>query len=160
MKLVSFSILFYFTLFLNYCKCADKENIVVFINGDAENPILKATDVYTTEGVIIGLESLTVTKVIAIIKYYHFMGTSDDQQEIVLTGSRIKIYRKPSVNFVHVQLTPEDPTNFEVSPSLIRIFFEPFNFDRIITPDEEAAVARDLAISGKFTELTNNGKDK
>lgn len=158
MKLASFSILFYFTLFLNYCKCVDKENIVVFINGDAENPILKVTDVYTTEGVVIGLEllTLTVTKVIVTIKYYNFMGTSDDQQEIVLTGSRIKISRKPSVNFVHVQLTPDDPINYEVSPSFIRIFFEPFAFDRIITPEEQPAVAKELAISGKFTELTTS----
>ena len=43
--------------------------------------------------------------------------------------------------------------NFEVSPSLIRIFFEPFNFERIITPDEQAAVAQELAISGKITDL-------
>ena len=160
MKLVSPILIVLLALILNYCQCTGKDKIFVIIDGKEENPNLKEVDVYTTEAVDISLVAVPVAAVIATIRYYYYikqgMKPSDDQQEIVITGSRLKINRTPDVSYVHVQLTPEDPDNFEVSPSSIRIFFEPFNFDRIITPDEQAAVAQELAISGKITDLTNN----
>lgn len=157
MKFASLAILFLFTLILNFCQCSDKDKIIVIIDGKEESPNLKEVDVYTTEAVGISLVAVPLAAVIATIKYYYHYANgykTTEDQEIVITGSRLKITRNPDVSFVHVQLTPQDPDNFEVSPSLIRIFFEPFNFERIITPDEQAAVAQELAISGKITDLT------
>lgn len=77
--------------------------------------------------------------------------------EEVDTGAEFTIQRRPrAAARIILLFSPINPINYVMDTPKITVEFEPFPFNRIITPDEQSAVAKDLSIAGKFVDLTKN----
>lgn len=159
MKAVSFpTVLFLFSLFLHYCRCNKFPIVVVrVINGNEIKLIGEEVTLHAYNDVELVLGSKYDTKVTATVKYY----TADHQEsykytEIIDTGKYFFIPKIAAGTKVHVHFEPEDPTTYEMFTSVVKIDFEPYPIDSIIPAGEQAAVAQQLAISGKIIEITRN----
>lgn len=117
-------------------------DIFVFSDKNVEM-VLEADDLSTTS---VLLEILYMTK-------NHEVGRRETQT--VQTRIPFIIPKELAALYVKIKLTAMDP-NYYMETSVVEIDFVPFPFDVLITPDEEAAVAQKLAISGKIVEITQN----
>ena len=101
----------------------------------------------------VDLSSTSVLLEILYITDNHEGGRKETQT--VQTGTRFVIPKELAALYVKIKLTALDP-NYYMETSLVEIDFVPFPLKALITPDEEAAVAQKLAISGKIVEITQN----
>lgn len=117
-------------------------DMLVFSDKNVEM-LLEAVDSTTTS---VLLEILYMTKNHEVVRR---------ETQTVQTGTRFIIPKELAALYVKIKLNALNP-NYSMETSLIEIDFVPFPLKALITPDEEPAVARKLAILGKIIEITQN----
>lgn len=158
MKLEHAPFLFIFALLLNYCQCRIPINVYAIVNGIRYEIDELHDKIYTFNTVFIQIETqdLSNTNVIVRVNYYGADSPSGDVIEIAHEGLPTPFSRKAYGTKARLTFTPEDPANYVMATKELTIDFLPYPIIKVILPEDQPAVARRLAISGKIVELTKN----
>lgn len=159
MKVSSLPFFFVFTFLLDFCFCGSTK-IQTVLDGNYL-PAVPDYPFFTTRAVLLSrLNAMTGpnTKVTVESTSYDLHGKIiGKSSEEVDTGADFTIQRRPKATArIILHFVPLNQADYIMETPTITVEFEPFPFDRIITPEEQPAVARDLSIAGKFVDLTRN----
>ena len=149
-------ILFLFTLLFNDISC--KTALKVITSG---YEIIEGSEMIVYSGknveMLIEADDQSTTSVLLEILYFpkDRKGPIKETQT-VQTGIPFYIPRQFLAVIVAIILKAMDQTSYYMETSYVQINFVSFPLRLIITPEEEAAVAKQLAITGKIDEITQN----
>ena len=162
MQIAFLSFLFLFISLLNYCHCQSKivisllTNTITYPKNDIDWEAFASGEV-TMEQVT---EDRSVASVNVTINYTGWNRAAGGNHRkkassLIKTGTLFTIARYAEVKTVTVTFAPLDTANYVALPSVVNIFYAPSPIERLIPPNEQAAVAQTLAISGKVIDATH-----
>ena len=157
MNLTFLSFLILFASLLNFCHCQILISMsgTGFVRGPLENNHLKAIAYgLVTMQEVAADESITPLNV--IISYYSNKKKVAGKNQIIDTGKEFTIARFEGVDAVIVEFHPLDSANYIAVPSVLNIDYVSFPIESVIPPNQQAAVAQNLSITGKIIGTTHN----